>query len=51
MQSSWIAVRMYQKGKADFADCPLGTTNWFDGCNETVTFDQASSKLEDFQLL
>ncbi|TKS62518.1 MAG: hypothetical protein EWM73_02386 [Nitrospira sp.] len=51
MQSAWIAFRMYQKGKADFADCLLGTTNRFGGCNETVTFDQAASKLEDFQLL
>ena len=25
MQSAWIAFRMYQKGKADFADCLLGT--------------------------
>ena len=51
MQSAWIAFRMYQKGKADFADCLLGTTNRFGGCIETVTFDQAASKLEDFQLL
>jgi predicted nucleic-acid-binding protein len=50
-QSAWTAFRMYQKGKADFADCLLGTTNRFGGCNETVTFDQAASKLEDFQLL
>ena len=49
-QSAWTAFRMYQKGKADFADCLLGTTNRFGGCNETVTFDQAASKLEDFQL-
>ena len=51
MQSAWIAFRMYQKGKADFADCLLGATNRIGGCNETVTFDQAASKLEDFQLL
>lgn len=51
MQSAWTAFRMYQKGKADFADCLLGTTNRLGGCNETVTFDQAASKLKDFQLL
>jgi predicted nucleic-acid-binding protein len=50
-QSVWTAFRLYQKGKADFADCLLGTTNRFGGCTETVTFDQAASKLEDFQLL
>jgi predicted nucleic-acid-binding protein len=50
-QLAWTAFRLYQKGKADFADCLLGTTNRLGGCNETVTFDQTASKLEDFQLL
>jgi len=50
-QSAWTAFRMYQKEKADFAGCLLGSTNRFDGCNETVTFDQTASKLEDFRLL
>jgi AbrB family looped-hinge helix DNA binding protein len=31
--------------------CVLGATNRLGGCNETVTFDRAASKLEDFQLL
>lgn len=50
-QSVWSAFRIYQKGKADFADCLLGTTNRLGGCSKTVTFAQAASKLEDFQLL
>jgi predicted nucleic-acid-binding protein len=50
-RSTWTAFRMYQKGKADFADYLLGTTNRLGGCNETVTFDHAASKLEDFKLL
>ena len=50
-QSAWTAFRTYQKGKADFADCLLGTTNRFGGCDGTLTFDQAAGKLEDFQLL
>lgn len=50
-QSAWTSFRMYQKGKADFADCLMGATNRLGGCNETVTFDRAASKLEDFQLL
>jgi predicted nucleic-acid-binding protein len=50
-QSAWTAFRMYQKEKADFADCLMGTTNWLGGCGKTVTFDQAAGKLEDFQLL
>jgi hypothetical protein len=43
-------MREDPKEKADFADCLLDTTNRFGGCNETVTFDQAASKLEDFQV-
>lgn len=51
VQAVWTAFRMYQKGKADFADCLLGTSNRIGGCNSTVTFDQLASKLEGFQLL
>lgn len=50
-QSAWISFRMYQKGKADFSDCLLGATNRSGGCDSTVTFDQAASKLDGFQLL
>jgi predicted nucleic-acid-binding protein len=50
-QSAWTAFRMYQKGKTDFADCLLGATNRIAGCDSTVTFDHAASKLEGFQLL
>jgi predicted nucleic-acid-binding protein len=51
VQAAWTAFRMYQKGKADFADCLLGATNRIGGCEWTVTFDQSASKLEGFQLL
>ena len=50
-QSVWISFRMYQQGKVDFADCLLGTTNQLNGCDVTVTFDQAASKLDGFELL
>ena len=50
-QSAWTSFRMYQKGKADFSDCLLGTTNRLGGCESTVTFDQTASKLDGFQLL
>lgn len=50
-QSAWTAFHMYQKGRADFADCLLGATNRLSGCDSTVTFDQAAGKLEGFQLL
>ena len=51
VQTAWTAFRMYQKGKADFADCLMGTTNRLDGCETTVTFDQAASKLEGFRVI
>lgn len=51
VQAAWTAFRMYQKGKADFADCLLGATNRIGGCEWTATFDQPASKLEGFQLL
>ena len=50
-QSAWISFRMYQKGKADFSDCLLGSTNRSGGCDSTVTFDQTASKLDGFQIL
>ena len=51
VQAAWTAFRLYQKGKADFADCLLGATNQIGGCEWTATFDQPASKLEGFKLL
>jgi predicted nucleic-acid-binding protein len=51
VQTAWTAFRMYQKGRADFADCLLGVTNQNRGCEWTVTFDQSASKLQGFQPL
>ncbi len=50
-QTAWTAFRMYQTGKADFADCLLGASNRRSGCDETVSFDLAAGKLEGFRLL
>ncbi|THJ10933.1 MAG: type II toxin-antitoxin system VapC family toxin [Nitrospira sp. CG24C] len=51
VQAAWTAFRMYQKGKADFADCLMGTTNRLGRCETTVTFDQAAIKLEGFRVI
>lgn len=51
VQTAWSAFRSYQKGKADFADCLLGTVNRQHGCERTVTFDQQAGKLDEFELL
>lgn len=51
VQAAWTAFRLYQKGKADFADCLLGTINRQQGCERTVTFDRHASELESFEML
>ncbi len=51
VQAAWTAFRMYQKGKADFADCLMGTTNRLGGCETTVSFDQAAGRLEGFRVI
>lgn len=51
VQAAWTALRLYQKGKADFADCLLGTVNRQHGCERTVTFDRQAGVLEGFELL
>jgi predicted nucleic-acid-binding protein len=51
VQAAWTAFRVYQKGKADFADCLMGATNRLGGCETTVSFDQAASKLEGFRVI
>ncbi|MGH7256080.1 MAG: PIN domain-containing protein [Nitrospirales bacterium] len=48
---AWTALRQYQKGKADFADCLLEAVNRQAGCDRTVTFDRQAGKLEGFELL
>ena len=50
-QAAWTAFRLYQTGKADFADCLLGTSNRLGGCETTVTFDHAAGKLEGFRVI
>lgn len=51
VQAAWTAFRMYQKGKADFADCLLSTVNRAQGCERTVTFDRQAGQLEGFEML
>jgi predicted nucleic-acid-binding protein len=51
LQAAWKAFRLYQKGKADFADCLLGTVNRAAGCERTVTFDRQTGEIEGFEVL
>ena len=45
------ALKDYQRGTADFADCLLLRVNAASGCTHTVTFDRRAAKLPGFQLL
>lgn len=49
--AAWRAFQQFQKGKADFSDYLIGTTNQQIGCTETVTFDTKLQDVEGFRLL
>lgn len=51
VQAAWTAFRLYQKRKADFADCLIGTVNRAQGCERTVTFDRQAGEIEGFEML
>jgi predicted nucleic-acid-binding protein len=40
----WAALRAFQSGQADFADCLIGAVNAECGCETTVTFDKRAAK-------
>ncbi len=45
---TWAALGKYRQGRADFADCLIGTTNKALGCSETATFDRIASRIDSF---
>jgi predicted nucleic-acid-binding protein len=45
---AWSATKSYRESGADFADCLIGTINRAQGFAETVTFDRAAAKLDQF---
>jgi predicted nucleic-acid-binding protein len=51
VQAAWTAFRLYQKSRADFADCLLGAVNRQHGCERTVTFDRQAGELTGFEVL
>jgi predicted nucleic-acid-binding protein len=46
-----FALYLYRTSSADLADCLLGVTNGFHGCERTVTFDRKAAELEEFELI
>jgi predicted nucleic-acid-binding protein len=45
------ALEAYRTSKADFADCCIAALGQQAGCQHTVTFDRAASKLPGMRLL
>ena len=45
------ALYLFRTSKADFADCLIGLSNGFAGCERTVTFDRRAAELDEFELI
>lgn len=41
-ETVWQALRLFELGKADFADCLVERTSAAAGCQRTLTFDKAA---------
>jgi predicted nucleic-acid-binding protein len=44
-ETVWQALRLFEQGKADFADCLVERTAAAAGCERTVTFDKTASTI------
>ena len=43
-ETAWQALRLFEAGQADFADCLVERTANAAGCKRTVTFDKMAAK-------
>lgn len=48
---AWSALRSYQSGGADFADCLIGLRNRQAGCETTATFDKRAGRMATHRLV
>jgi predicted nucleic-acid-binding protein len=44
-ETAWQALRLFEQGRADFADCLVERTAAAAGCDRTVTFDKAAAAI------
>lgn len=42
-ETAWRALRLFESGKADFADCLIERTAMAAGCTAVMTFDKAAA--------
>lgn len=45
------ALYLFRTSRADFADCLIGLSNGFAGCERTATFDRQAAQLDEFELI
>jgi len=48
---AWLALNLYEKGKADFPDYVIGLSHRDQGAQVTCTFDRRTSDCELFEVL
>jgi len=50
-ESAWRAIRLYEQGKADFADYLIGLSNQDEKAETTYTFDRTAAKSGLFKMV
>ena len=50
-ETAWSALREFEAGGADFADCLIGHRNRARGCDRTYTFDRGAARGLHFTLV
>ena len=50
-ETAWTALREFETGNADFADCLLSHRNHASGCTQTYTFDRRAECCRHFALV
>ena len=50
-ETAWGALREFEKGGADFADCLIAHRNHARGCTQTFTFDRGAAGSRHFSLV
>ena len=50
-ETAWMALREFEAGGADFADCLIGHRNRARGCDRTYTFDRGAARGHHFTLV
>ena len=50
-ETTWSALREFEAGAADFADCLIAHRNHARGCTQTFTFDRKAAPGRHFALV